>query len=139
MHDHISETYNFLKTKYGDGLYFILGADSNHLKLDNILNLDRNFVQIVTKPTRLNPPAILDTIITNLAQYYQEPQVLEPLDCDQDQVGERSDHMIVLVKPIETTNEKSARHHRIIKVRPLTQSGLDLFRNWLIDHDWSNP
>ena len=60
--DHISDTYDLLKTKY-DGLHFIIAGDSNDLKIDAILNLDKKFVQVVRNYTRLNPPAILDTVI----------------------------------------------------------------------------
>ena len=136
--DHISEAYHWLKTKYPKGLHFVIGADSNDLKLDNILSLDKNFVQMVRKPTRFNPPAILDPVITSLSSYYQEPEILRPLDSDQDQMGSQSDHMIVLVTPINTINNQSARYQRIIRVRPLTTSGLNLFKSWLVDHDWSN-
>ena len=41
--DHIAETFNFLNTKYGKGLYWILAGDTNDMKLDAILNLSPNF------------------------------------------------------------------------------------------------
>ena len=47
--DHISEAYNILSTKYGRGLHFVLAGDTNDLKLEPILNLSPNLVQIVKK------------------------------------------------------------------------------------------
>ena len=135
--DHISDAYNILKTKYGRGLHFVIAGDTNDLKLDAILSLDPNFSQIVTKPTRLHPPAILDPVILTLASFYQEPLCLEPLDHDPDKNGAPSDHKIVLVKPIDVINNKSARSIRKVKVRPIPQSGVDAFREWLMDQNWN--
>ena len=74
MLDHISETYNFLSTKYGKGVYWMLAGDTNDLKLDQILSLSPNFRSLVKKPTRLNPDNILDNIITDLGKWYQAPE-----------------------------------------------------------------
>ena len=91
--DHISEVYHAMLAKHKDGTYFVLCADSNDLKLDGILNLSPALKQIVTLPTRLD--AILDPVITDLAQFYCSPEVLEPLDCDEDMNGASSDHNMV--------------------------------------------
>ena len=64
MHDHIAETYNFLSTKYGKGLYWLMAGDTNDLSLGPILNLSPNLRSLVTKPTRLNPDSILDNVLT---------------------------------------------------------------------------
>ena len=66
MLDHISETYNFLSTKYGKGVYWMLAGDTNDLKLDQILSLSPNLKSLGKKPTRLNPDNILDNIINIL-------------------------------------------------------------------------
>ena len=110
--DHISETYNLLSTKYTKGLHFVIGGDTNDLKLDSIINLDSRFVQVVKKYTRMNPPAILDPVIMTLSNYYQEASVLEPLDADPDKNGAKSDHMIVIIKPINVMENKSVRQTR---------------------------
>ena len=123
--DHISDAYNILNTKYGKGLHFVIGGDTNDLKLDPILSLSSNFVQVVQKWTRMNPPALLDPVIMTLANYYQEPMCLEPLDPDPDKNGVKSDHRIVLIRPINIINNKSVRTTREIKVRPFPQSGFD--------------
>ena len=74
----------------------------------------------------MDPPAILDPIITTLSKYYQEPLCLEPLDSDPDKNGVKSDHRIVVSKPISTINNKPIRNIREVKVRPLPQLSLGL-------------
>ena len=84
----------------------------------------------------MDPPAILDPIIMTLSSYYQEPQCLEPLDADEDKVGKKADHKIVVAKPINSVNNKCCRKTRKIKVRPFPKSGLDKMKNWFIDETW---
>ena len=134
--DHISEAFNILKKKYKRGLHFIIAGDTNDLKLDSILSLSPNMNQIVQDWTRLNPPAVLDPVITTLSNYYQVPECLDPLDPDPDKNGRPSDHRIVLVKPVNIINNKSSRTFRKVKVRPFTKSGMDKLRNWFIDQSW---
>ena len=92
----------------------------------------------MTQPTRLNPDKILDNIITDLSSFYQSPECLPPLDADEHSGGKTSDHKIVIMKPISTINNKPARITREITVRPLKQSGIDLFKYWLDDQTWKN-
>ena len=140
--DHISEAYNLLSAKYGNGLHFCIAGDTNELKLDAILNLNPNLVQVVNKPTRIDAKtgaeAILDPIITTLAHFYQEPLCLDPLDCDPDKNGTKSDHRIVVFKPINVISNETARITREIKVRPIPKSGIDQMRQWLMDQTWNN-
>ena len=102
--DHISEAFNILSCKYGKGLHFCISGDMNKLNLKPILSLSNSLVQVVTKPTRTDPVTgtqnILDPFITTMSQYYQTPSYLQPLDHDQDKNGKRSDHSIILMKPI---------------------------------------
>ena len=78
LYDHIAEVYNVLNAKYGKGLFWCIAGDTNQLKLDPILHLNPNLRSVVTKPTRINTKnpkksSILDNIITDLHQWYQEP------------------------------------------------------------------
>ena len=134
--DHISETYNFLSTKYGRGCYWMLAGDTNDLKLDAILNLSPNLKSLVKKPTRRNPDSILDNIITDMVKWYQSPDCLEPLDADPGTGGKPSDHLIVIMEPISVINNKPARTYKEITIRPLKQSGIDMFGEWLKKQDW---
>ena len=87
-----------------------------------------NFVQIVTKPTRVDSvtgkEAILNLVILTLSQYYQTPEILAPLDSDPDKTGKPSDHKMVIVTPISTINNQNARVTRKIEVQPITDIGL---------------
>ena len=85
---------------------FIIAGDTNDLKLDPILSLSPRFHQIVKNWTRLDPPALLDPIITTLSSYYQVPECLEPLDADPDK-DKRSDHRIVVDRAIIIINNRS--------------------------------
>ena len=66
--DHICEAYNVLLSKYGQGLHFIISGDLNRLDINPILALSPNLSQVVNIPTRTNPDATLDKIITSLSK-----------------------------------------------------------------------
>ena len=97
---------------------------------------DSKDVQVVTKFTRMNPPAMLDPIIMTLAPYYQEPEVLEPLDADADKIGVPSDHFPVVAKPISSINNKTCRQTKEIRTRPFPKSGMEKMKVWLRDKCW---
>ena len=134
--DHISQAFNIISAKYGKGLHFIIAGDTNDLKLANILNLSSGMKQLVSGVTRLDPPAMLDPIISTLGDYYQLPVQLPPLDSDPDSNGKPSDHLIGVMRPIDTVNNKPGRVIREVKVRPLLASGLDKFETWIQNQDW---
>ena len=140
--DHLSDAFNILSAKFGNGIHFCIAGDTNELNLNPILSLSPKLVQVVRKPTRVDPitgnESILDPIITTLSQYHQEPLCLEPLQSDPEKNGTKSDHKIVLMIPINEIDNLSARQTKVIKSRPLTQSGIDRMRSWLIDQTWDN-
>ena len=41
------------------------------------------------------------------------------------------------MSPIDMINNKPARAERIVKVRPMKQTGIDLFGHWLKNQDWN--
>ena len=134
--DHIAEAFNILSTKYGKGLHFILAGDTNDLKLDSILSLSPSLNQIVHSWTRMDPPAILDPVIMTLSHLYQEPVCLDPLENDPDKPGTKSDHRIVVARPINILENKCSRQTRFVTVRPFPQSGMNKFKDWLVDQNW---
>ena len=129
--DHIAEVYQQMSTKYSRGLHWIIAGDYNDLKIDSILDISPRFKQVVTKPTRLNPPRILDKIITTLADFYQEPEILPPLDNDPDKNGSPSDHNIVVMSAINVVNNKPGRQSRKVTFRPITEGGIEKMESWL--------
>ena len=50
--DHITDTYQYLTSKYKDGFDWILFGDVNELKLDAILSLHPKICQVVDFKTR---------------------------------------------------------------------------------------
>ena len=133
--DHISEAFNLLSAKYGPGLHFILAGDTNRLNLKSILNLSPKLQQLVQTPTRRNPDATLDTIISTLGLYYLSPFTLPPLDNDADKDGKPSDHLIVVMKPINA-NEPKRKIFKSVTFRPLPESGLFQFGVWIKNQKW---
>ena len=121
FYDHIYETYHYLNSKYTKGLHFLIAGDTNELDVDPIISLSPKLTQVVNKPTRIDPntgkESLLDTIITTLSSFYQEPICVDPLDVDNDKQGKKSDHKIVIMKPINDQSYKSARIPRIVKTR----------------------
>ena len=113
--DHISEAFHSLSATYGEGLYFILAGDSNRLNLKPFLNISSKLKQVVDVPTRKNPDAILDTIVTTLAEFYHPPTTLPPLDNDPTKKGVPSDHLVVYMKPISTAEPKVKKKTIILK------------------------
>ena len=101
--------YNLFSSKYRNGLHWIICGDTNDLKLDDILSLNSNLKQVVQNPTRLNPPRILDPIITTLSSFYQVPVWLGPLDPDPDMNGKPYDHLMVVMTPISVLYNRPAR------------------------------
>ena len=51
LYDHITEAYNILLSKYGEGIELILSADSNKLDLSPILDISPSLSQVVKVPT----------------------------------------------------------------------------------------
>ena len=106
--DHISESYHALCSNYGSDLKFIIGGDVNRLNIKPILNLSAGLTQMVKVPTRKNPDAILDIIITNISALYEQPYTLQPLENDEDKSGVPSDHLIVIMKLISNSSQTMA-------------------------------
>ena len=134
--DHIAEVYNSLSSKYRNGLHWMLCGDTNDLKLDEILNLNSNLKQLVQSPTRLNPPRLLDPIITTLGSYYQLPECLPPLDADPHTNGKPSDHLMVLMSPVSVINNRPARTKTTITYRPFNEMRLQQMQKWIEDENW---
>ena len=134
--DHISHAFNVISAKYNDDVHFIIAGDTNDLKLDSIINLSDKMRQLVTKVTRLDPPAILDPIISTLGTFYQEPVCLPPLDPDPDTNGKPADHLIVMMNPVDNVNNKPSRTFREVRVRPLRQGGMEKLKNWFQAQEW---
>ena len=56
--DHIEEVFESIGKKYRDGLDWIIADDFNDIKHQKILDSSAALKEVVTKPTRYNPPSI---------------------------------------------------------------------------------
>ena len=138
LFDHIAYTYHYLSAKYGSHIEYIIAGDTNRLNLSPILNLSPRLVQVVKVPTRLNPSATLDPIITTLKKYYSEPVTKPPINPDSASSGKPSDHLIVLMQPISATVPIPPRSYRTVQYRPITESGCYAFQSWVEGETWSD-
>ena len=137
LFDHVAQTYHFLMAKYGPGLQFIIAGDTNRLNLRPILNLSPSLKQLVTTPTRLNPDAILDPVITTMQKYYLPPVTKPPLENDVNKKGKPSDHLIVLMNPISQEMKCPGRQVRYVECRRMPQSGINKMGLWMQEQTWT--
>ena len=126
-----------MNKKYKKGLHWILCGDTNDLKLEPILHMNHKLKQVVQNPTRLNPPRMLDPIITTLSSYYQIPEVLDPLEADSGSNGKPSDHKMVVMSPITKIDNKHVRSKQKITYRPFCEENLQKMREWIEQETWS--
>ena len=124
-----------IKAKYGENVHHIYCGDSNRLDLSPILEISDNLAQVVKVPTRLNPEATLDTIITSLSLFYESPFPKPPLAADTEK-GKASDHLIVIWRPLQRYLPSPERQYRSVSYRPLTESGLTSFGRWIVQQSW---
>ena len=86
----------------------------------------------------MNPPALLDPIITSLGNYYQTPECVQPLGPDAGSLVVESDHKIVLMKPVNFEDQICSRTFREVSVRPITESGMLKLAEWFKVQNWAD-
>ena len=133
--DHISEVFHQMCSKYQNPKWIIC-ADSNDLKLDSILALSPGFKQVVMEPTRILSQKMLDPVITDLHSFYQTVKLEEPLDSD-DENGSPSDHMMVLLRPLDTINNKKENIKEKIQIRSYCDENFRSMGRLLENFDWA--
>ena len=124
---------HILNARYKD-ITFLIGGDINNLVLQPIIDSLENMKQVVETPTHRN--RVLDIILTNMKENYYPPFVRDPLECDEDLPGEPSDHKIVIFLPKTVSNSQILPPRKLIKSRPITQSGINEFGRFLTVHNW---
>ena len=132
--DHISVTYHSLKIQHPNAAALISG-DKNSLDEKNILALNPNFRQIVSKNTRNDK--ILTIVITDLQGFYHVPMIIPPVPVDIPGQGVPSDHNGVMAVPLTTANSQRSSVPKKVKVRPLPDSLVSKFGCLLVQEDWS--
>ena len=132
--NHIIETIHLLRSQYDNKINYLIAGDLNLLKIDRILEAYGPLRQIITSATRES--AILENIITDLHTLYQTPQCLPPLQVDEGVAGSDSDHNIVLLPPITICCDMKPVKRSVV-TRPLPQSGVDQFGQFMGTHGWA--
>ena len=112
----------------------IISGDRNDLITERLLSIDTSLRQIVTRPTR--GQNTLDIILTDLAAFYEDPIIVNPIGVDPDKKGVPSDHMGVVVNPISGTGQPVRRKKFVKTVRPITSSSLLKIGQVLNAEEW---
>ena len=60
---------------------------------------------------------------------------MAPLQVDADKIGKDSDHNIVILPPITISNNRK-RVKMPVVTRPLPQSGVEQFSQFMVSHRW---
>ena len=97
----------------------------------SIFSLAPDLKQVVEIPTRKNPDATLDIIITNLSCLYQPAVSLPPLDCDTDKNGEALDHLTILMKPLSVEFQSKKTNYKNVDYRLFPDSAIREMGKWI--------
>ena len=135
MADHVVTTLQMLVTNY-PGCGIILGADKNHMNIRPVLNCGLRLKQCNDKPSRQG--AILDIIIMNLYSYYNSPVIYPPIQPDDPTKGKPSDHWVPVCTPHTDRYNPPLRTFKTIKYRPLPESSIHKFGEWIVTEDWDS-
>ena len=133
MADHLVGTLHMLNTNYPDS-GIIMGADINSMDIRPILNCGLRLKNIVDQPT-ING-RIYDVIITNLNMFYNCPIITPPLQPDDPASAKPSDHHIPVSYPHTDHHNPPQRRWRIHTYRPLPDSRIRKFGNWITGEEW---
>ena len=133
MADHIVSTLHMLLSKYPESAIF-LGADKNDMDISPILKCGLKLRQVVDKSTRKG--RILDVLIMNTSGLYKSPIIAPPIQADDPSTGQPSDHCVPVCIPHIDRYTPPRRNYRLIKYRPLPQSSIRRFGEWIVAQSW---
>ena len=133
--DYLVGTLQMLSTKYPEA-GIIMGADRNGMDISPLLNCGLRLRQTVDKPTRQGK--ILDIIIMNLSKYYNSPLIAPPLSPDNPDTASPSDHSVPVAVPHTDRNNPPSRTFTYHTYRPLPNSGLQKFSQWISGEGWEH-
>ena len=90
--------------------------------------------QVVDLSTRQG--RILDIIIMNTIMYYNSPIIAPPIKPDNPLKGKPSDHWVPVCTPHTDRHRPATRNFKIIKYRPLPESSVRKFGEWIVKEGW---
>ena len=135
LKDHMIGTLQMLTAKYPD-CGILVGGDKNKMDISSLLNCNLKLKQIVNRPTRKQE--ILDIVLTNLFPFYNAPVILPPVQPDVPGQGVPSDHSVPICVPHTDPNNPPTRVYRTITSRPLPDSKIRDFGQWLTSESWES-
>ena len=122
--DLINETIDRLLSVHPHAGFAIAG-DFNQLDLTQLV-VNTRFKQVIKQPTRQN--RILDKIVSNLSDLYDEPVIKSPLAS--------IDHSTIVWCPLRNYHH-SKNITKTRTTRPLRDSDIRRFGTWMCRHDWA--
>ena len=130
--DHLTVTLQSLLTIHSNAGVIISG-DRNSIEIPTLLSIDPSLRQTVLQSTR--GTKTLDVIVTNLARYFNEPEIVPPIQPDRPGHGVPSDHSGVFATP--NTSLQPATRTKVRKIiRPLPESLPPTFNTKLAEHNY---
>ena len=132
--EHMTLTLQSLRLKF-PGAGVIISGDRNDLKMEKLKSVDPALKQLVMKGTR--GPKILTVVLSDLQKFYQEPEIVNPIDVDNpEKGGVPSDHNGVVVTPRSDCNNPPKRTKYVRTIRPITTSALNDIGQVLTQQTW---
>ena len=129
----ITNTHKLLTSFPKAGVF--IGGDKNSLNIAPILQGLPRCRQVVTENTHGNK--CIDVLITNLATLYLPPEVIPAVQPDDPTRAKPSDHLVPVMYPISGATGSVSRAYTTKTTRPLHESGLRNFGQWLVSQDWA--
>ena len=126
--DHLVTTLHMLATKHPQAP-ILMGSDKNSMDIRPILNCGLKIRQVVDLPTRKGK--ILDIILMSIPQYYNSPDIIPPVPCDNPEDGVPSDHWVPVCYPHTARHHPPKRRFRTVRYRPLPEDGVRKFGKWI--------
>ena len=132
--DHLTVTLQSLLNIHANAGVIICG-DRNNIDISTLLSIDPSLRQTVRSPTR--GLRLLDVIVTNLARYFNEPQIIPAIHPDLPGHGVPSDHCGVVATPNSTQSHPTRGDKKKKTIRPIPESLLQTFETKLASENFS--
>ena len=73
----------------------------------------------------------------NLASFYQSAEIVPPIQCDNPNDGEPSDHYVPVCSPHTNRFTRPPRKYKTIQYRPLPETSILKFGQWITSETWT--
>ena len=93
--------------------------------------------QIITQNTCNGK--VLDVLLTTVPELYAPPVIVPPVPADDPNKGVPSDHSTAVATPLACSEVgQSSNEYTVRTFRPLPESGITLFGQWVTSETWDN-